>query len=104
VPAAGSQRREGAKNEREKEHVVVEVLKTCHQFDEFSFAEISQNDVAALRLCVRLNRISGSRRSFLFHIIFPYFELPKQIIQQSITPTIQRSNNPLLQNSNCYAA
>jgi hypothetical protein len=43
VPAAGRQRREGAKNEREKGQVV---------------AEISQNDFAALRLCVRLNRIS----------------------------------------------
>jgi hypothetical protein len=60
VPAAGRQRREGAKNEREKEHVVAEVLKRFHQFGEFFFAEISQNDFAALRLCVRLNRISGS--------------------------------------------
>jgi hypothetical protein len=49
VPAAGRQRREGAKNEREKEHVVPEVLKTFHQFGEFSSAEISQNDFAALR-------------------------------------------------------
>jgi hypothetical protein len=48
-----------AKNEREKEHVVAEVLKTFHQFGEFSIAEISQNNFAALRLCVRLNRISG---------------------------------------------
>jgi hypothetical protein len=37
VPAAGRQRREGAKNEREKEHVGAEVLKTFHQFGEFSF-------------------------------------------------------------------
>jgi hypothetical protein len=42
-----------------KEHVVAEVLKTFHQVGEFSFAEISQNDFAALRLCVRLNRTLG---------------------------------------------
>jgi hypothetical protein len=54
-----TQRRKGAKNKREKEHVVAEVLKTFHQFGEFSFAEISQNNFAALRLCVRLNRILG---------------------------------------------
>jgi hypothetical protein len=44
--------RKDAKNEREKEHVVAEVLKTFHQFGEFSFAEISSNNFAALRLCV----------------------------------------------------
>jgi hypothetical protein len=54
-----TQRREGAKSEREKEHVVAEVLKRFHQCGEFFFEEISQNDLAALRLCVRLNRISG---------------------------------------------
>jgi hypothetical protein len=62
VPAAGRQRREGAKNEREKEHVVAEVLRTFHQFGEFSFPEISQYNFAALRLCVRLNRISGTEQ------------------------------------------
>jgi hypothetical protein len=40
VPAAGRQRREGAKTEREKDHVVAEVLKRVHQFGEFFFAEI----------------------------------------------------------------
>jgi hypothetical protein len=49
VPTAGRQRREGAKNEREKEHVVAEVLKRFHQFGEFFFAEISQKDFAAMR-------------------------------------------------------
>jgi hypothetical protein len=44
APAAGRQRREGVKNEREKEPVVAKVLKTFHQFGEFSFAEISKND------------------------------------------------------------
>jgi hypothetical protein len=48
-----TQRREGAKNEREKEQVVAEVLKTFHQFGEFSFAEISQNDFATLPACRR---------------------------------------------------
>jgi hypothetical protein len=41
-----TQRRKGAKNEREKEHVVAEVLKPFHHFGEFSFAEISHNDFA----------------------------------------------------------
>jgi hypothetical protein len=59
VPAAGRQRREGAKTEREKGHVVAEVLKRFHQFGEFFFAEISQNDFAALRLCARLYRVLG---------------------------------------------
>jgi hypothetical protein len=36
-----TQRREGAKDKREKEHVVAEVLKRLHQFGEFFFAEIS---------------------------------------------------------------
>jgi hypothetical protein len=60
VPAAARQRREGAKNERENDHLVAEVLKTFYQFGEFSFAEISQNDFAASRLCVMLNRVSGN--------------------------------------------
>jgi hypothetical protein len=58
-----TQRREGAKSEREKEHVVAEVLKRFHQFGEFFFEEISQNDFATLPACrrhgVRLNLISG---------------------------------------------
>jgi hypothetical protein len=61
VPAAGRQRREGAKNEREKDHLVAEVLKTFHLFGEFSFVEISQTNFAALRLCVKLNRVLGLR-------------------------------------------
>jgi hypothetical protein len=36
---------------KEKKNVVAEVLKTFHQLGEFSFAQISQNDFAALRLC-----------------------------------------------------
>jgi hypothetical protein len=46
VPAAGRQRSEGATNEREKEHVVSEVLERFHQFGEFFIAGISQNDLA----------------------------------------------------------
>jgi hypothetical protein len=49
VPAAGRQRRESAKTEREKEHVVAEILTRFHQFGEFFFAEISRNDFAVLR-------------------------------------------------------
>jgi predicted AlkP superfamily pyrophosphatase or phosphodiesterase len=40
---------------------------------------------------------SHAVRSFLFHIIFPYFEPPKQIIQQSTTPTLHYSQTPSLQ-------
>jgi hypothetical protein len=40
--------------------------KPFHQFGEFSFAEISQNNFAALRLCVRLNRILATVSQFAF--------------------------------------
>jgi hypothetical protein len=52
VPAAGRQSRE----ERKNKDATAEVLKTF-QVGEFSFAEISQNTFAALRLGVKLNRI-----------------------------------------------
>jgi hypothetical protein len=49
-----------ARRMKEKKNMLfAEVLKTFHQFGEYSFPENSHYNFAALRLCVRLNRISG---------------------------------------------